>query len=76
MSRYLKVEGHDSLYRDSLSGAIINKSDSGYKKYIAQREKLTLKNNEIQKQSEEINNLKDELSDIKDMLKKLLEKQG
>jgi len=76
MSKYLKVEGHDSLYRDTSSGAIINSSETGYKKYMAQRKKLESKSKEFQKQNEEINKLKDDLIDIKNMLRTLLEKQG
>ena len=34
MSRYLKVEGHQSLVRDTNSGAIVNSSVSEYEVYM------------------------------------------
>ena len=74
MSNLLKVEGHDSLVRDVTSGAIINKSEAEYTKYIKQKEAFQLRRAEMQRQAEEINNLKNDLSEIKSLLQKILEK--
>jgi len=74
MAKLLKVEGHDFLYRDASSGAIINNSDTEYNRYMQHRKAFLKRKEEIEVQKEEIDNLKDELSEIKNLLKKLLEK--
>ena len=38
MSKYLKVEGHDHLVRESSSHAIINADNSGYGIYMQEEE--------------------------------------
>lgn len=62
MSNYIKVKGHENLYRDSVTGAIINRE-------------LPFKNNFSNKFStaiEDINNLKEEISEIKHLLRELI----
>lgn len=61
----IPIEGHKHLYRDELSGAILNTDNVGYNNYIKLRdEKL--------KQKHEIDSLKKELSEIKSLLQELL----
>ena len=74
MSNFTKVEGHQDLVRDNVSGAIINRNRSAYemaKKRIcdAQRQR-----DEIRSATREINTLKCEMHEIKDMLKTLLDR--
>ena len=75
MSRYLKVEGHQSLVRDTNSGgAIINTNKNAYqiaKRIAAEAQK---QRDEIRGATREINNLKCEMHEIKSMLKTLLDK--
>jgi hypothetical protein len=61
---YLKVEGHENLYRDASTGAIINKE-------IKQNNPISTK---IHDMVDDINNLKNELHEIKSLLKLLTEK--
>lgn len=72
MENFLKVQGHDSLVRDTSSKAIINTSMVDYVQYMNQRKTAEQKENTIKTQAEEINNIKSELSDIKQMLTLLL----
>lgn len=58
----IPVEGQPGLYRDENSGAILNCSDSQYKKY------LELKNIK-RKQMSEINDLKSKVSQIEEVKK-------
>lgn len=74
MARLLKVEGHESLVRDTSSNAVINNSTKDYESFMRQKELFVSRKLEIQEQANEINNLKDELSEIKSLLKQLLEK--
>ena len=63
----IPVDGHNGLYRDSTSGAIVNCSDSDFNSYLAiKQSKLNEKR--------ELENLKSEVSEIKDMMKLILSK--
>ena len=72
--RFLQVEGHDDLVRDTQSNAIINKSKSAYllakqRAQNAQRQRDAIRNANI-----EINNIMSEIHEIKSILKTLLDK--
>jgi hypothetical protein len=62
----IKVEGHNNLFRDEESGAIMNLDTTGYHEYIKKR---SLKN----KEREEIKTIKTEIDEIKSMLKQILD---
>ena len=75
--RYLKVEGHTGLVRDTLTGAILNTNKTEYENYLRQKEaveKRMLETKQISQHTEEINNIKTELSEIKQMLLLLLDR--
>ena len=61
----IRIEGHQHLYRDEKTGAIVNTDTSGYSQYIKMK-------NEKQKQREEIEQLKSDVSEIKNLLKELI----
>ena len=61
----IRIEGHQNLYRDEETGAIVNTDTSGYSQYIKMRTKR-------QKQNDEIEQLKSDVSEIKDLLKELI----
>jgi len=61
----IRIEGHQHLYRDEKTGAIVNTDTSGYAQYIKMR-------NDRQKQKDEIERLKSDVSEIKDLLKELI----
>jgi predicted transcriptional regulator len=63
MTNYIKVEGHENLYRDSSTGAIINKE-------IPSKNKLSTTVNAV---VDDLNNLKNEISEIKSLLKSIVE---
>ena len=60
--RYLKVEGHENLYRDVTTGAIVNTDKP------APRNFSRTFNNSL----EDINTLKEELSEIKLLLREIV----
>ena len=64
-SNLIPVEGHNNLFRDRNTGAIINKDNSAYLNYIKLREMK-------QKEKNEIENLKSEIDEIKSLLKELI----
>lgn len=63
----IKVDGHNQLYRDEQTQAIINKDKEEYDSYILRRNKL-------RREREEIKNLKNEVSDLKKLITTLIEK--
>ena len=72
--KYLQVEGHEDLVRDTQSTAIINKNKGAYliakqRAEAAQRQRDAFRN-----ANREINNIKSEMHEIKSMLKTLLDK--
>ena len=75
MIDFLKVEGNDSLVRDTSNKAILNTNAKEYENYIQKRNMMLRQRQELDKQAEEINNLKKDISEIKDMLSILIGKK-
>ena len=61
----IRVEGYQNLYRDEITGAIINCDSIAYDQYV---------NTIIQKEKEKkkIDEIKNEISEIKQLLKEFL----
>ena len=73
MSR-LKVQGFDSLVRDTKTNAIVNTSTSEYTIYMERVKAREKQVDQIRNVVKEINNLKSELREIKDLIKEKLGK--
>ena len=72
--RFLQVEGHDDLVRDTQSNAIINKNKSAHLLAKQRAESAQRQRDAIRNANREINNIKSEMHEIKSMLKTLLDK--
>ena len=70
----LRVEGHESLVRDTSSNAVINTSTSEYRIYMSRHKAREKQSDELRNACKEINSLKAEFREIKDLIKKVLEK--
>jgi hypothetical protein len=70
----LKVQGYDSLVRDTNSNAIINTNRKEYELYMNRIKAREKQSDEIRTAVKEINTLKTELQDIKNLLKEVLKK--
>ena len=73
-SKYLQVDGHDDLVRDTESTAIINKNKSAYLLAKQRAQNAQRQRDAIRNANREINNIKSEMHEIKSMLKTLLDK--
>jgi hypothetical protein len=62
----IKVEGHPNLYRDEVSGAIINYDTTSYNQYVNSLSKKEL-------HRKELDDMKRDIEEIKFLLKKILE---
>ena len=72
--KYLQVQGHDDLVRDTESTAIINKNRGAYLIAKQRAESAQRQRDAIRNANREINNIKSEMHEIKSMLKTLLDK--
>jgi len=72
--KFLQVDGHTDLVRDTESNAIINKNKSAYMLAKKRAEAAQRERDAIRNASREINNIKCEMHEIKSMLKTLLDK--
>ena len=68
MTRFLKVEGYNSLVRDTTSSAIISTNKSEYKMYMDRCIKWVEQGDKLRSVCKEINTLKAELKEIKDLI--------
>jgi len=70
--KYLKVEGHTNLVRDTWSNGIVNTSVSEYQQYMARVKAREQQGDQIRNAVKEINTLKAELREIKGLIKELV----
>jgi hypothetical protein len=69
---YLKVEGHTDLFRDAISGAIVNKNSSEYESYIKSYNARKTQSSRLERVETDLTDLKNEISELKDLLKQYL----
>ena len=72
MSKYLKVEGHTNLVRETGSHAIVNADSNGYSVYMRRVRAREQQGDQIRSAVKEINTLKAELREIKGLIKELV----
>ena len=65
----LKVKDHDGFYKDTSSGAVINKNNSDYQQYVETRDRLF-------SEKERLDSIESDINDIKSLLLKVLESNG
>ena len=64
----IPVENHSELFRDSKTGAIVNKSTSDFERYNNTRNKILSKEERINHLEQKVDNLSSDIGDIKSML--------
>ena len=68
----IPVENHPELFRDSATGAIVNKSKSDFERYSNTRNKMLSKEERINHLEQKVDNLSSDIGDIKSMLQSFL----
>lgn len=76
MEKYLKVEGHSDLVRDTETGAIINTNKNAYIMAKQRATSIQKRNDELRQATREINVLKNEMHEIKNLLRELINNHG
>ena len=72
----IPVENHPELFRDSATGAIVNKSKSDFERYSNTRNKMLSKEERINHLEQKVDNLSSDIGDIKSMLQSFLSNNG
>ena len=70
----IPVEDNPGLFRDEVSGAIINKNKSDFDIYVSSRKKMRTKAERIETLETKVDNLTNDIGDIKSMLQSLVGK--
>ena len=70
----IPVEDNPGLFRDEVSGAIINKNKSDFDIYVSSRKKMRTKAERINDLEAKVDNLTNDIGDIKSMLQSLVGK--
>tara|TARA_B100000073_G_scaffold254029_1_gene214018 strand:- start:6056 stop:6256 length:201 start_codon:yes stop_codon:yes gene_type:complete len=65
----IRVEGHNHLYRDEKSGAILNCDTKEYENYVKSRNQRKLQKSEIEIMKNEITEIKSLLVDLANRIK-------
>ena len=60
----IPVEGHQNLFRDEKTGAIVNRDSNGYSQYMLQRRRNFDKQAELDEMKKEIDTLKSLLNEL------------
>ena len=68
----IPVENHPELFRDTVTGAIVNKSVSDFQRYSNTRNKMLSKEERINHLEQKVDNLSSDIGDIKSMLQSFL----
>ena len=68
----IKVEGHQNLYRDPNTGAIVNTDRRAYLEYVRQRNALKKQKEEKRDMEKELSNLHEEVNELKRLVHDLL----
>ena len=70
----IPVEDNPGLFRDEVSGAIINKNKSDFDIYVSSRKRMRSKAERINDLEAKVDNLTNDIGDIKSMLQSLVGK--
>ncbi len=65
------VDGHPDLYRDTKSGAIVNKNTSDYESYMKTYRSRMTEKERLSNMENDLHDLKTEINEIKNLLKNL-----
>ncbi len=71
---FLKIQGYESLVKDTKSNAVVNTNKSEFQLYMKRTRERNLQGDKLRNVCKEINNLKSELREIKGLLTKVLDK--
>lgn len=75
-NKFLQIENHPDLVRDPSTGAIINRNNGEYQKYLENYQRLRREKEELESLKSDVSGLKSDIDVIKNLLINLTEKQN
>jgi hypothetical protein len=69
---YIKVRGHEGLFRDPNTNSIINTNMADYQEYISRKKLKGEENDKMKILESEVSNIKNDLDEIKSMLRSFI----
>jgi hypothetical protein len=73
--RFWPVENYPDLVRDTDTGAILNKSSSGYQSYVKNHSRLKKEQERLEELTSDVSSLKSDIDVIKNLLINLLQEK-
>ena len=73
--RFVQVDGHTDLVRDTKSHAIINRNRSAHERAKKRAKVAQESRDEIRDATRQINNIKSEIHEIKNLIQQLVSKE-
>ena len=73
---YLKVKGHNDLFRDPSTNSIINVNMTEYQQYLTRKSKKEEENEKFNNLENDVSELKQDLDEIKTLLRNLVNGNG
>jgi hypothetical protein len=75
MEGYMRVEGHNHLYRDKKTGAIVNMDSTGYKQYKRQKLKRQIDKNDIASMKSQLDESRKQIEELKELIQEMINRK-
>lgn len=72
MEGYAKVEGHQYLYRDKKTGAIVNMDNQGYRNYKKKKLNEKVSKDELTLMKDQLDESKKQIEELKDLINQMI----
>lgn len=69
---YIKVKGHEGLFRDPNTNSIINKNMAEYQEYVSRKKLKSEEDGRMKNLESEVFEIKNDLDEIKSMLRRFI----
>jgi hypothetical protein len=69
---YIKVKGHEGLFRDPNTNSIINTNMADYQEYVSRKKMKGEENEKMKMLESEVSDIKNDLDEIKSMLRSFI----
>jgi len=71
----MRVEGHNHLYRDKKTGAIVNMDSTGYKQYKRQKLKRQIDKNDIVSMKSQLDESRKQIEELKELIQEMINRK-
>lgn len=75
MKGYMKVEGHNHLYRDKKTGAIVNMDDQGYRNHKKKILKEQTAKNDMDRLKQQLDESRKQIEELKELVQEMINRK-